>query len=135
MEIVIGADHGQGTFKAGVVVTFRQGELAKERTVDYTTGEVICAKDTAEVMWETLAPLINEQCKRMMTKETATGATPDGKLGIYRSKDGASVYATFSNGGAAYDEDDTEIATIPFKLYVAGGLGMVCNCSRKGGCV
>jgi hypothetical protein len=37
MEIVIGIDHGQGTFKVGVVVTFRQGELAKERAVISST--------------------------------------------------------------------------------------------------
>jgi hypothetical protein len=36
MEIVIGIDHGQGTFKVGVV-TFRQGELAKELAVISST--------------------------------------------------------------------------------------------------
>jgi hypothetical protein len=122
MDIVVAADHEQGTFKAGVKVVFRAGSKSPKRTCDFTTGEIECKKDAAELLRKTLMPLMNEQLKQMVfPAEIATGSQPDGTLQLYKPQEG-SIHGTFTSVGEKRAEEDTLLHSIPFHIVVSGDL-------------
>jgi hypothetical protein len=45
VDFVIGMDHGQGSFHAGMKVIFHNADASIEETAIYGLGEIECAKD------------------------------------------------------------------------------------------
>jgi hypothetical protein len=50
VDFVIGADHGQGSFRAGIKVTCRKAGRSVAATAIYRLGEIECGKDTGNSM-------------------------------------------------------------------------------------
>jgi hypothetical protein len=50
VDLVIGADHGQGSFHAGVKVICRDLDQSVKATAVYGLGEIKCAKDTGDLL-------------------------------------------------------------------------------------
>jgi hypothetical protein len=50
VDFIIGADHGQGSFHAGMKVIFHNADDSLEAMAIYGLGEIECAKDTAELL-------------------------------------------------------------------------------------
>ena len=59
VDFVIGADHGQGSFRAGVKIIFRNDDGSIEATAIYRLGEIECQKDTAELLALAFTPRLN----------------------------------------------------------------------------
>ena len=50
IDFVIGADHGQGSFRAGVKIIFRNDNGSIKAMEFYGLGEIECQKDTAKLL-------------------------------------------------------------------------------------
>jgi hypothetical protein len=120
MDIIVGADHGQGTFKAGVNIVVRAGRNSPKCMFDLMTGEVECSKDSAEILQRTIMGPMNYQLKQMICKEIACCSDPDGTLWIYKPVEG-SIYATFCENEKQADTDNL-IHSIQFRILVNGDL-------------
>jgi hypothetical protein len=63
VDFVIGAGHGQGSFRAGVKIIFRNEDGSIEATAIYGLGEIECQKDTAELLALAFTPKLNAALK------------------------------------------------------------------------
>jgi hypothetical protein len=60
---VIGADHGQGLFRAGVKIIFRNDDGSIKATAIYRLGKIEWQKDTAELLALAFTPKLNAALK------------------------------------------------------------------------
>jgi hypothetical protein len=59
VDFVIGADHGQGLFRAGVKVTCRNADRRDKATVVCGPGKTSWKKDTGELLTLAFTPKLN----------------------------------------------------------------------------
>jgi hypothetical protein len=59
VDFVIGADHCQGSFRAGVKVIYRKADGSIAATAIYGLGEIECAKDTGDLLALVFPPKLN----------------------------------------------------------------------------
>jgi hypothetical protein len=86
VDFVIGADHGQGSFRAGVKIIFRNDDGSIEATAIYGLGEIECQKDTAELLALAFTPKLNAALKRIVHCERNENGQliSDGTLAVYK---------------------------------------------------
>jgi hypothetical protein len=84
VDFVIGADHGQGSFRAGVKVIFRNDDGSIQATAIYGLGEIECQKDTAELLALAFTPKLNAALRRIVKYERDPNGNllSDGSLAI-----------------------------------------------------
>jgi hypothetical protein len=66
VDFVIGADHGQGSFCAGVKVACRKGDHSIAATTVCGLGEIECGKDTGDLLALAFTPKLNAALKRII---------------------------------------------------------------------
>jgi hypothetical protein len=69
VNLVVGADHGQGSFCAGVKVIYRDLDQSVKATAIYGLGEIECTKDTGELLALAFLPRLNAALKRIIKYE------------------------------------------------------------------
>jgi hypothetical protein len=89
VDFVIGADHGQGSFRAGVKIIFRNDDGSIEATAIYGLGEIECQKDTAELLALAFTPRLNAALKRIVSYVRSDDGqlVSDGTLAVYNKKE------------------------------------------------
>ena len=85
VDFVIGADHGQGSFRAGVKVIYRNADRSIKATAIYGLGEIECAKDTGELLALAFLPRLNAALKRIIRyqRDENGNLVSDGTLRVY----------------------------------------------------
>jgi hypothetical protein len=85
LDIVIGADHGQGSFRVGVKVIYRNGDGSIKATAIYGLGEIECQKDTGKLLALAFTPMLNAALRRIVKYERDENGKilSDGSLAIY----------------------------------------------------
>lgn len=96
MDLVIGADHGQGSFRAVMKMILRCGET-KHLELEYGLGEVECKKDPSDLVRKTLAPVLNEGLKKMVryTRNAEGKIIRDGRVTFYKIGNDPKVRACY----------------------------------------
>jgi hypothetical protein len=69
VDFVIGSDHGQGSFHAGMKVIFHNADASVEATAIYGLGKIECAKDTCKLSSLAFTPMLNSALKRIASYE------------------------------------------------------------------
>jgi hypothetical protein len=89
VDFVIGADHGQGLFRAGVKIIFRNDYRSIEARAIYGLGEIECQKDTAELLALAFTPMLNAALKRIIyyVRSDDGQLLSDGTLAVYIKKE------------------------------------------------
>ncbi len=84
VDLVVGADHGQGSFRAGVKVIYRDLDQSVKATAIYGLGEIECQKDTGDLLALAFLPRLNEALKRIIKYERdgAGKLSTDGILSV-----------------------------------------------------
>jgi hypothetical protein len=88
VDFVIGADHGQGSFCAGVEIIFRNDDGSIKATAIYGLGEIECQKDTAELLALAFTPKLNAALKRIVSyvRGDEGQLVSDGTLAVYKKE-------------------------------------------------
>jgi hypothetical protein len=73
VDFVIGADHGQGSFRAGVKVICRKADSSVAVTAIYGLGEIECAKDTGDLLALTGSNSFISQAQRTTEERRVSG--------------------------------------------------------------
>jgi hypothetical protein len=66
VDFVIGADHGQGYFRAGVKVTCHKADRSIAAAAVCGLGEIECGKDTGDLLALAFTPKLNAALKRIV---------------------------------------------------------------------
>jgi hypothetical protein len=87
-DFVIGADHGQGSFRAGVKIIYRNGDRGIVATGICGLGEIECQKDTAELLALAFTPRLNAALKRIVKYDRNENGQlrSDGSLAVYKNR-------------------------------------------------
>jgi hypothetical protein len=85
LDLFKGADHGQGSFRAGMKVVYRNGDGSIKATAIYALGGIECQKDTGELLALAFTPKQNAALKRIIKYERDENGKilSDGSLAIY----------------------------------------------------
>jgi hypothetical protein len=88
VDFVIGADHGLGSFRAGVKIIFRNDDGSIKATAIYRLGEIECQKDTAELLVLAFTPKLNAALKRIFSyvRGDEGQLVSDGTLAVYKKE-------------------------------------------------
>jgi hypothetical protein len=94
MDLVFGADHGQGSFRSGIRVILH-GDTDKKIDECCSCGEIECRKDTLEIVQATLGPLLNNYLNEIVhyTKEEQEW---DGSVMFFRGVNDKKLYVSCS---------------------------------------
>jgi hypothetical protein len=89
VDFVIGADHGQGSFRASVKIIFHHDDGSIEATAISGLGEIECQKDTAELLALAFTLMLNATLKRIVSYVRSDDGQliSDGTLAIYNKKE------------------------------------------------
>jgi hypothetical protein len=82
-DVILGSDHGARCFQAAVKLIFRckdQPEV-KPISVILQVGHIDTAKDTYEILQQTIAPPLNKGMRRIINKFAAVHELPVGIVG------------------------------------------------------
>jgi hypothetical protein len=148
IDFVVGADHGQGSFRAGVKVIFRNADGSLEAMAIYGLGEIECTKDTAELLALAFTPKLNLAFHRIISYKRAGNGrrVSDGLLTIYRKNivvpvDGAAdgvgreastFYAILDRTGPVSQEDTLKL-NVPIHVFITGDLAFYATIMGKEG--
>jgi len=77
-DVIVGGDHGQGAFRSPVKIILLY--VDRKISVESWFGEVVCTKDTFDLLNKTLAGPINHGLRCMMEKDLASGVSSDGRF-------------------------------------------------------
>jgi hypothetical protein len=145
VDIVVGADHGQGSFRAGVKVIFRNADDSVQATAIYGLGEIECVKDTSELLALAFTPKLNSALKRMISYERDGNGkiVNDGALAVYKKnivdgmaeqeeRDASMFYANLDRTGRASEEDTLEL-NVPIRVFITGDLAFYATIMGKEG--
>ena len=122
VDFVIGADHGQGSFRAGVKVIYRKADRSVAATAIYGLGEIECAKDTGDLLALAFCPKLNAALKRIVSYERDGNGklVSDGKLSIYKKMmegnegdEGASTFCAILHRTGRSSTDDRLLRAVP----------------------
>ncbi len=85
------ADHGQGSFRAGVKVACRNADQSVEATAICGLGETECAKDTGDLLALAFIPRLNMALKRIISHQRDENGklVSDGTLAVCKKQRGA----------------------------------------------
>jgi hypothetical protein len=158
VDFVIGADHGQGSFRAGVKVIFRNDDDSIEATAIYGLGEIECAKDTGELLALAFTPKLNAALKRIISYERDENGKllSDGMLTVFKKNVPLSADRTGAEGdsqGAEGDSpetqdstfyaildrtyrrspEDTLVLNVPIRVFITGDLAFYATVVGKEG--
>jgi hypothetical protein len=79
LDFVIGADHGQGSFCAGVKVICREQDCSVAATAVHRLREIECKKDTGNLFALAVTPKLNAALKRIVVHQRIYERNDDGK--------------------------------------------------------
>jgi len=139
VDLVIGADHGQGSFRAGVKVIYRKADRSIAATAIYGLGEIECAKDTGDLLALAFTPKLNTALKRIINYERdANGKLllSDGSLSIYKKSMEGDVPSTFYailDRTNRLSTHDTLVHTVPIRVFITGDLAFYSTVVGKEG--
>jgi hypothetical protein len=88
VDFVIGAAHGQGSFRDGVKIIFRNDDGSIEATAIYGLGDSECQKNTAELLALAFTPKLNAALKRIVSHVRGDEGqlVSDGTLAVYKKE-------------------------------------------------
>jgi hypothetical protein len=140
VDLVIGADHGQGSFRAGVKVIHRDLYQSVKATALYGLGEIECAKDTGDLLALAFLPRLNAALKRIIKYERdGTGKlSADGTLSVCKKNRGAegdadpTFYAILDRTGQTGANDTLE-NSVPIRVFITGDLAFYATVLGKEG--
>ncbi len=141
VDFVIGADHGQGSFRAGVKVIFRDADNSIKATAIYGLGEIECAKDTGELLALAFIPKLNASLKEIISYDIDENGklVSDGALAVYKKNillpadgDGPSFYSILDRT-TRKSADDTLVLNVPIRIFITGDLAFYATMVGKEG--
>jgi hypothetical protein len=137
VDLVIGADHGQGSFRAGVKVIYRKHDRSVAATAIYGLGEIECQKDTGELLAKSFLPKLNSALKRIISYERdANGRlVNDGDLSVYaKSLPGETCpFYAILDRTVRVSPDDTLVLNVPIRVFITGDLAFYATVVGKEG--
>jgi hypothetical protein len=138
VDLVIGADHGQGSFRAGVKVIYRKADRSIAATAIYGLGEIECGKDTGDLLALAFTPKLNSALTRIIDYERdANGKlVSDGSLSIYKKAmegDVASTFYAILDRTNRLSIHDTLVHTVPIRVFITGDLAFYATVAGKEG--
>jgi len=126
-DLVVGADHGQGSMQCVVKIILRYtGNETK--TIVKTCAEIPCKKESYELLRATIAPPINQSIYNMIEGPVTAGRGTSGTL-LYDLEDHSLEF---------YKPDDNQYdmnlhQTILFNIFMTGNLAFIATCLGKEG--
>jgi hypothetical protein len=142
---VLGADNGQGSFRAGVKVIFRNAAWCQYLgNCHIWTRQIACAKDTSELLPLALTPKLNSALKRMVSYEQDDNGklVGDGTLAIYTNdillpvdgvgQEGSTFHAILDRT-PRLSGNDTLVLNVPIHVFITGDLAFYANVVGKEG--
>jgi hypothetical protein len=139
-DFVIGADHGQGSFRAGVKVMHRKADRSVTATAIYGLGEIECGKDTGDLLALAFTPKLNAALKRIIDYQRDENGklVSDGTLAVYQRAGNAgqaaegelSFYAILDRTGQQ-DVNDTLVLNMPIRVFITGDLAFYATVAGK----
>ena len=158
VDFVIGADHGQGSFHAGIKIIFRNHNGSIKAMAINGLGESECQKDTAELLALAFTPRLNVALKQIVCyKRNDKGQlVSDGRLAVYKKenlgqgveremeeateripqgaegKPTSTLYAILDRTGQLGDED-TLVLNVPISVFITGDLAFSATVVGKEG--
>lgn len=144
VDFVIGADHGQGSFRAGVKVIYRNADQSIKATAIYGLGEIECAKDTGDLLALAFIPRLNMALKRIISYQRDENGklVSDGTLAVYKKQRGAEGEEQGAEGDVFYailDRTerlcpiDTLELNVPIRVFITGDLAFYATVLGKEG--
>jgi hypothetical protein len=130
VDFVIAADHGHGSFHAGVKVIHPKEDCSIVATPACELGEIECKKDTGDLLALAFTPELNAALKRIVIHErNADGKlVSDGKLSIHRKAMQGSAASKPSFHHAVLDRtgplliDNTLAHAANIRVFITGHL-------------
>ena len=133
LDIVVGGDYGQGSFRSGIKLIFRKpgrnGRRCTKEIAVLMIGTIECQKDSYDILKVTLAPKLNDAFKRMLNYyNTGTSKMTDGAITTFKPVGGSTeeqaaggeYYSTFQ--GERKRPSDVLVQNSPFRLFITGDL-------------
>jgi hypothetical protein len=103
VDLLVGADHGQGSFRAGVKIIYRKCDSSIVAEAIYGLAEIECPHDNGALLQQTVLPKLNAALKHITNyeRDASTGEiVQDGWLSLYKkvqadgqATEGDSLYA------------------------------------------
>jgi hypothetical protein len=128
VDLVVGADHGQGSFRAGVKIIYRKCDGSIVAEAIYGLAEIECPHDDGALLQQTVLPKLNAALKRIINyeRDASTGEiVRDGWLSIYkkveadgRATEGDGLYAVLDRKEKT-SENDEEVLKVPIRVFDA----------------
>jgi hypothetical protein len=111
-DVIFGADHGQGSFRAGIKVIIHPSDmLNKEIMEERSIAEIECRKDTLEIVESTLTTPVNNYLQEIVsaveTAEEDEQREFDGNVTILFNQQQHILYSTFKSVVIKHNGNDT----------------------------
>lgn len=126
MDVLVGADHGQGALRA--VTKFLLRSSSKDILAEhvYSLAEVECKKDNAALVNATIGPLLKHALKRMVKyswKENEEYPLSDGTFTVFQNIITGSLTSEFNSEAALHEVPNQEVLfTIPIRVIMTGDI-------------
>jgi hypothetical protein len=144
VDFVIGADHGQGSFRARVKVIYRKADGSIAATAIYGLGEIECAKDTGDLLALAFLPKLNTALKRIISYQRDENGklVSDGTLAVYQraevdagqeAEGELSFYAILDRTGQQDVNNTLVFLNVPIRVFVTGDLAFYATAAGKEG--
>jgi hypothetical protein len=131
VNLVVGADHGQGSFRAGIKIIYRKCDGIIVAEAIYGLAEIECPHDNGALLQQTVLPKLNAALKRIINyeRDASTGEiVRDGWLSMYkkvqadgRATEGDGLYAVLDRKEKTL-ENDEEVLKVPIRVFVTRDL-------------
>jgi hypothetical protein len=142
--IVIGADHGQGPFCAGVKVTCQNADSRVKATAICRLGVIKCKKDTGELLALAFTPRLNAALKKIIGHQQDNNnakLASDGTLTVYEKNQGVEgdagvagpTFCTVLDEREQLCPHDTLEISVPIHVFITGDLAChTCVLGKEG---
>jgi len=126
-DLIIGADHGQGSMRCAVKLILRYNN-DETKTIMKMCAEIPCKKESYELLWATIAPPINQSIYNMIEGHITAGTETSGSL-LYHLEDRSLKF---------YKPDDNQYEMnlyqmILFNIFMTGNMAFLATCLGKEG--
>jgi hypothetical protein len=143
VDFVIGADHGQGSFCAGVKAICGEADGSIAATAVYGLGEIECAKDTGDLLALAFLPKLNTALERIISYQRDENGklVSDGTLAVCQraevdagqeAEGELSFYAILDRTGQQ-DVNNTLVLSVPIRVFITGDLAFCATAAGKEG--